>query len=93
MRLIDADAIRYDRLLKTGNKEHPLEWAASQSRIDNVPTIDAEPVRHGHWKESSTCSVCGKRAVKKVIFCDETLWEDKYDYCPHCGAKMDEVEE
>ena len=44
MRLIDADEIHYDKLLKTGNKEHPLEWAISHSQIDNMPTIDAAPV-------------------------------------------------
>ena len=59
----------------------------------NVPPVDAEPVKHGHWKEDSTCSVCGKKAIKKIIFSGETLWEDKYDYCPHCGAKMDAIEE
>lgn len=44
MRLIDADAIHYDILLKTGYKEHPLEWAVSRSRIDSMPTIDAVEV-------------------------------------------------
>jgi len=40
MRLVDADDIWYDQLLNTGNKEHPLEWAVSRSRIDNMPTIE-----------------------------------------------------
>ena len=43
-RLIDADDIWYDLLENTGNKEHPLEWAVSQSRIDRMPTIDAVEV-------------------------------------------------
>ena len=43
-RLIDADDIWYDLLENTGNKEHPLEWAVSQSRIDRMPTIDAVKV-------------------------------------------------
>lgn len=48
-------------------------------------------VKHAHWEKDGTCSVCGKKAIKKIIFDDEMLWEDEYDYCPHCGAKMDEV--
>ena len=84
MRVIDVDAIQYDRLLKTGNKEHPLEWAVSQSLINSMPTIKVEP-KHGKWKTvqyGCVCSVCGKR---KEQFSD--------NFCANCGAKMDEVEE
>ena len=49
-----------------------------------------EAVRHGRWIPDSDkhafseeCSVCG----------EGVLWEDgqlhHYNYCPHCGAKMD----
>lgn len=59
-------------------------------RIDlsYLPTIEAEPVRHGRWERKRhklfgnsydyVCSACG---------CDYALAE--YNYCPHCGAKMD----
>ncbi len=46
-------------------------------------------VRHGQWKPSDkgdctyTCSNCG-------FFRDAYLL-DENKYCPHCGAKMDEV--
>lgn len=90
MRLIDADAISYDQLLNTGNKKHPFEWAASRSRINNVPTIDAKPVRHGKWifnpKDAiemmftlPICSECGAKS------------SDGGNYCHNCGAKMDKV--
>ena len=46
---------------------------------------DAEPVRHGHW-----CSTWDM-----TVKCSECGWfaGGKYNYCPHCGAKMDEVED
>lgn len=58
--------------------------------IRNMPTVDAEPVRHGHWVDEGKkflpvyCSRCGFGKV----------YEDQrnYDYCPNCGAKMDEEE-
>ena len=85
MRVIDADAIQYDQLLKTGNKEHPLEWAASQSSINSMPTIKAEP-QHGHWTLIDKghnfydwkCSICGGSG------------RGDYAFCPWCGAVMDE---
>lgn len=91
MRLIDADAIRYDQLLNIGNKEHPLEWAVSRPLIDAMPTIEAEPTKHGRWLPSDkgdcvyTCSECG-------FVRDAYILEEKA-YCPRCGARMDEVEE
>lgn len=58
----------------------------SYSDIENAPTIDAEPVVHGHWVECKTanyhwcCSHCG------YGYTDNPL-----TFCYDCGAKMDEV--
>lgn len=59
--------------------------------LKEQPTVDAVPVRHGHWEivpnDENTdgyykmrCSVCG-----------ETLWSIQSEelYCCKCGAKMD----
>ncbi|MCM1271328.1 MAG: hypothetical protein NC247_12025 [Ruminococcus flavefaciens] len=66
---------------------------------DTFP-IDAVPVRHGKWIERYSpggvclceCSVCGTSAISQI---DDT-WGyviDYYetDFCPNCGAKMDEI--
>jgi hypothetical protein len=53
--------------------------------IQDMPTVDAVPLRHGKWVDDSNgiegawnyCSVCGEQAI------------DLYDYCPNCGALMD----
>ena len=41
-----------------------------------------EPVRHGYWTgtDYDKCSVCGGLELGRT------------KYCPHCGAKMDEVD-
>jgi len=94
MRLIDADQI-------CESIEKTLRWAEENGHkkmanaiIDVLiptiacqPTVEAEPIRHGHWVEASyastmwKCSVCGK-----II-----EFGDLYEYCGKCGAKMDEV--
>ena len=64
--------------------------------IDYCPTVDAESVRHGHWimadeycnhAKEFQCSACGNTVEYDYYtsFCE-------YDFCPHCGAKMDEVQ-
>ena len=89
MRLIDANEI-------TKNEHQHYDYIADEyyvfvRDIENAPTIEAEPVRHGHWTTQRTsehdgewyCSNCG---YEPVVFENE-------HYCQHCGARMDEVEE
>lgn len=58
--------------------------------VNAEPTVD--PVKHGHWMLRTDgadenfsimykCSVCRGTSPKPVL----------YEYCPMCGAKMDEV--
>jgi hypothetical protein len=93
MRLIDADALlkeferRQEQQINNYcdcflNDAHELstEWNCVEDMVENAPTIEAEPVRHGKWSfpwTSPECSVC--RKTQK--------WTS--NFCPHCGAKMD----
>ena len=86
MRLIDAERIVYSWIIDKDGEEH--DGITLQSIIDKLPTVDAEPVRHGHWEVVDEaeprrygCSVC-----KKLSWTED-------NYCPNCGCKMDEVEE
>lgn len=94
MRLIDANAAK--RIICQDQCELPDGCGGScemTDYIEDAPTIDAEPVKHGHWitktrherypsgkeYEEDFCSACGMRG------------SIEYDYCPHCGAKIDMV--
>ena len=64
--------------------EDVIYFAAAEKVLDEMPTIEAEPVRRGKWETrneyswySIYCSVCGK-------------WQNsRTNYCPDCGAKME----
>lgn len=73
--------------------------------IDRMPTIEAEPIRHGMWIKMSDagqdiifCSECGGELSRRAITSSNPQFDlflklkciDKTAYCPHCGAKMDE---
>ncbi len=86
MRLIDADALpKY-----TGYALSADEVAMA---VENAPTIDAVPVRHGRWEAFEDmmldtcyrCSECGREFYLE----GGTPQENEYNYCPNCGAKMD----
>lgn len=79
-RLIDANSLHQDIAF--------AEFDTVQDRlfiteiIHHAPTVDAVPVVHGRWEILDfagymRCSVCGQ------------IMDGYYNYCPHCGAKMD----
>ena len=98
MKLYTADAIKEQvhKLLcrDCGETDYcpNCDYRELIDEILDAPTVDAEPVRHGHWinhfddlfpEDSSVeCSVCHE--YEGIMAND--------NYCPHCGAKMDEEE-
>lgn len=61
-----------------------VETQSAINEFERLPSADAQPVRHGHWIYTPTnllgyvCSECGNGMCR-------------FNYCPHCGALMDEV--
>lgn len=90
-RYIDADALNDEMYHKSfevddgrnvWNSGLWIRYKIFEEAIRDAPTVDAIPVRHGHWTHDkfgfSYCSECGERHVYD------------FDYCPDCGARMDE---
>lgn len=75
--------------------------AVDVSDIEEAPTIEAEPVRHGRWEECDWVEYDGHSECvhypKKARVCTkcrnafkkEFIDNPRVHYCPHCGAKMD----
>lgn len=101
MRLIDADAtIQMAERVVPKNHLHWLSFFIDEV-VEEMPTIEAEPVKHGKWigeygnvvnfeKENAGCP-------ERSCYCsncgDWLVGSDEYPcrgyYCPNCGAKMD----
>lgn len=107
-----AEYIEREALINTCKKiiqEHwnettaPVSWSHAYADfiddIDNQPTVDVAPVRHGRWYSRGgrfRCSVCDNKAFLKDIG-GTGGWSHEYEqqkspYCPNCGAKMDGCE-
>lgn len=75
-------------------------WNDALDSVEEFASIaDTEPVRHGHWIRSSdgAWAECSKCHASIDISMGWSLYnadgdEVEHDWCPHCGAKMDEVE-
>lgn len=92
MRLIDADVFKteYENLITWVS--HRAEKERLRDFINDIqsqPTVDAEPVKHGHWVKNDngtySCSECHSWIPSE---------QHHYArYCLFCGAKMNEEEE
>ena len=74
------------------NKNGHVPLPVIRQNIMDIPAADVAPVRHGWWTEQEKytfgtmydCSICDNRILDNG---------DSWNYCPNCGAKMDEVSE
>ena len=100
MRLIDAEKLaevlnRYLAQLRNSGISVGLRMGINTclTFLNNANTIEAEPVLHGRWEDSTdewlgtdvyTCSKCRESYVLVEGTPEENLWH----YCPNCGADM-----
>ena len=90
MRPIDADRaleIVRDQGIAHPNAYHLTNYATLI--LQEAPTIDVAPVKHGRWEKSSglySCSKCGMTCPYDVQADVIEYWA--CNYCPNCGAKM-----
>lgn len=81
----EAEINTYD-----GEYESSVAYVVLASDIYRMPAEDVAPVRHGFWEPRKDafgfvrCSVCHECNIYND-------WPDgkKWNYCPHCGAKLD----
>ena len=102
-RLIDVDAFKIEFCEKCNNVscDAPLTNTDcfTMYMLDNTPTIEAEPVRHGRWVPLSYDGYADGYPVYDEWECSECHFacegegEPPLNYCPNCGLKMDKVSE
>lgn len=93
-RLIDADALKKVIYFETNHLG--IDFHKSKLigiAIDNAPTIEAEPIRHGKLLRTEAyphrlyCSECFMTLIPNEEICFE---KNKFPkYCMWCGAKLD----
>lgn len=95
MRLIDADAlkevIKNDIYVVDYGEEgaiYGMFWSGIEYEIDEQPTVKQKTGKWIRKGMSINCSVC-KKCSWSLCFEDTVR---QFNYCPHCGAKM-EVQE
>ena len=86
-RLIDANALHYHMGVNQNDKQ--IFYVMGED-IDAAPTIDPESLRpHGEWVKDQfsyryLCTNCKMTLPERL---------GVFNYCPGCGAKMEDVDE
>lgn len=67
-------------------------WSQILDEIKQLPSVEAEPVRHGHWINHPDDLFPADSMIECSV-CHEYEYATANDnFCGNCGAKMDEVE-
>ena len=94
-RYIDADKLRKD-VLDLPNCYNGFSDTYDKAMIidliDEQPTVDAKPVRHGHWIKANDPMSSPFDTMKRCLCSECREWAAVTSYCPNCGAKMDDEE-
>lgn len=76
----EAEINTYD-----GKHDGTVAYVILASDIHNLPIEDVTPVRRGIW---ILREIEGTLRWKECSVCKGTIHNVSYNYCPHCGAKM-----
>ena len=97
-----ADLIDRQKAINAVKRNAPYRYKHVENAIlediNVIPSVDAEPVRHGHWVygededgvDGYRCDKCGFFVPWDYTHKFINFIED-YNYCPHCNARMNEV--
>ena len=60
--------------------------------VDDIPAVDVAPVVHGRWISKNHHGYEWVFVCSNCDYIDGYPFNDRPNYCPNCGAKMDEKE-
>lgn len=90
--LIDVDKLK--NTIKNPGIDLPIDKATENEVlfiIEKQPTVDAAPVVHAHWWVQEDVYCCSNCHCRVRLDKSSDLWKvDKYQFCPMCGARIDE---
>lgn len=91
-----VDVLRaYEEWAEWNHRETPIAMGDNLTEAADLIEAQAKEIEklraqemHGQWNADETCSVCGKKSTEGL---DATKWNYWFpNYCPNCGAKVDE---
>ena len=87
----------YEKLTRSYVNGNPYiaDWRFDEM-IEELPAADVAPVRHGRWITTSgevfpgsSQFLCYSHKHDECGFQYVDMYDNEYDHCPKCGAKMD----
>ena len=93
-RYVDADKIKYTNFQYGIVPTSVLTNIAFKEDIEKLSTADVAPVVHAHWiKQDQTKNERSFLTLSNLKCSNPKCGKEFHlntDFCPHCGAKMDE---
>lgn len=88
---VDEINVNADGLEQNGGIPYAQGSRAMAIVVEQMPSADVAPVVHAHWIRHENADVLEGYEVPMFECSKCRAWkEDDSDFCPDCGAKMDE---
>lgn len=93
-----AEYIEREKVLEIAKDEYYSDFHKSMADLTSLrelledsPTADVVEVKHSYW-QCSNVRMSSRDITCKYCHRTETIsnGNEDFEYCPHCGAKMDE---
>lgn len=88
MRLVDMDNLSFE-IPEGTSEEIKILTEVLQNVVSKFPVVDAKPVIHAHWEQQYRSGLPVPFGLAVCSNCD-CFSHRRSDYCPNCGAIMDE---
>lgn len=90
-----TDYIKREDAIKAFDPSQRRDWYTPWivETLEDLPSADVAPVRHGRWRHERLPSTSGgSYSVVRCSACKYQYPMTEVNYCPNCGARMDEEE-
>lgn len=87
--VVNAEPNELFKITASEKREQLYDLFVEMIERNNVPSVTPQESKRGRWIDDK-CSVCGK-GIEDLISSREWYGNEEPNFCPFCGAKMQEV--
>lgn len=88
-RYVDADKLYEMAITHKDFKQSIADFVSLKEVLDDTPTADVAEVIHSEWHTVTVRMSCIDVTCRNCHNTEKISVTNYFEYCPHCGAKMD----
>lgn len=88
-RYVDVDRVYEMAIIHEDFEQSLADLTSLREVLDGTPTADVAEVIHSEWHTATVRMSCIDVTCRNCHKTEKISVTNYFEYCPHCGAKMD----